>query len=372
MSRLSAFDDLTRSLWLRRLVVAVFLAGLALLVVQVLQPFVVPVIWAVILAYVTWPAHERVVRWFGGRRTAPALIMTLLLSAAIILPIIWLVVLLQSEVLNAYRHVSALLARGPKVPDVLLNLPFVGQWLRELIARIAADPGVLDAELRAFLDHSSGEFGGFIGGIGRNVAKLAIAMVSLFFMYRDGETFASQVRQVLQQFLGERAEHYVAAVGATVKAVVYGLVLAALAQGLLAGLGYWVAGLDAPIFLGALTFLVALIPFVVPFMWGGASLWLLLSGKTYAAAGLFLWGLTAVSWIDNIVRPLVISGATRIPFLLVMFGVLGGLAAFGLVGLFIGPVILAVAMAVWREWLAEKRTAAAQVSTARQAQQPGD
>jgi predicted PurR-regulated permease PerM len=91
-------------------------------------------------------------------------------------------------------------------------------------------------------------------------------------------------------------------------------------------------------------------------MWGSASVWLYLTGDTAAAIGLAIWGLTAVSWVDNIVRPLVISGATRIPFLLVLFGVLGGLAAFGLVGLFIGPVILAVIMAVWREWLAEKRS----------------
>jgi predicted PurR-regulated permease PerM len=140
--------------------------------------------------------------------------------------------------------------------------------------------------------------------------------------------------------------------------VVYGIVCAAFAQGTLAGLGYWAAGLPAPIFLGALTFLVGLVPFVVPFMWAGASLYLFLTGKTVAAVGLFIWGLTAVSWIDNIVRPLVISGSTRIPFLLVLFGVLGGLAAFGLVGLFIGPVILAVMMAIWREWIAEKRAKA--------------
>jgi predicted PurR-regulated permease PerM len=181
-------------------------------------------------------------------------------------------------------------------------------------------------------------------------------MVSLFFMFRDGEQFAAQVRRMLEQFFGAvRVEHYLHGIGATVRAVVYGIVCAAFAQGTLAGLGYWAAGLPAPIFLGALTFLVGLVPFVVPFMWAGASLYLFLTGKTVAAIGLFIWGLTAVSWIDNIVRPLVISGSTRIPFLLVLFGVLGGLAAFGLVGLFIGPVILAVVMAIWREWIAEKR-----------------
>jgi predicted PurR-regulated permease PerM len=93
----------------------------------------------------------------------------------------------------------------------------------------------------------------------------------------------------------------------------------------------------------------------VPFVWGGVALWLLATGKTWAGVFLLIWGATAISWIDNVVRPFVISSATRIPFLLVMFGVLGGLAAFGLVGLFIGPVILAVLIAVWREWLAETR-----------------
>ena len=348
-------EDLTRALWLRRLIVAGLLAGLLLLAFQVLQPFIVPVIWSVIIAYVTWPAYQRLVRLFRGQRGPAALVMTLLVAVVIVAPIVWLVVLLQTEVVGAYREITVLLSRGLQLPDFVLDLPLVGEWLRDWLARITADPNELLTEIRAFLDRSSGEFGGFIGGVGRNVVKLVISILSLYFMFRDGHVLAAQSIRGLHQFLGARVDHYVVAIGDTVKAVVYGLVLAALAQGTLAGVGYWFAGLDAPVFLGALTFLVALIPFVVPFMWGGASLWLLLNGETGAALGLFIWGLTAVSWIDNIVRPLVISGATQIPFLLVMFGVLGGLATFGLVGLFIGPVILAVLLAVWREWLAEKR-----------------
>jgi predicted PurR-regulated permease PerM len=137
------------------------------------------------------------------------------------------------------------------------------------------------------------------------------------------------------------------------KAVVWGLVATALAQGLVAGLGYWWAGMHAPVLLGAITALIALIPFGTPFAWGTIAAWLLISGDTVAGLGLIAWGVLVVSWVDNLVRPLVISNATRIPFLLVMFGVLGGLAAFGLVGLFLGPVVLAVLMAVWREWMEE-------------------
>jgi predicted PurR-regulated permease PerM len=331
-------EDLTRALWLRRLVVASLLAGLFLLAFQVLQPFIVPVIWAGILAFVTWPLHERMVVWVGGKRAVAASIMTVLLSILILAPLFWLVWLLQTEVLAAYERFLTLLARGPKLPDAILKLPVVGEWLQQQLATIAKNPAALGDTLRSWFEHSTGEFGSFVGGVGRNIAKMALALVSLFFMYRDGHHFAAQVSQMLSGFLGPRVTHYVDAIGDTVKAVVYGLFAAALAQGTLA-------------------FLVALIPFVVPFVWSSASLWLLVNGETYAALGLFIWGLTAVSWIDNIVRPLVISGATRIPFLLVMFGVLGGLAAFGLVGLFIGPVILAILVAIWREWLAEKRAA---------------
>ena len=151
--------------------------------------------------------------------------------------------------------------------------------------------------------------------------------------------------------MGDRTEGYVNAVGNTTRAVVYGIVLTAVVQGAVAGLGYWVAGLPAPATLAAVTVLIALIPFGTPVVWGSAGLWLLFTGQTTAGIGLLLWGVLVVSWVDNIVRPMLLSRASNIPFILALFGVLGGLAAFGLVGLFLGPVILAVALAVWREWL---------------------
>jgi predicted PurR-regulated permease PerM len=348
-------EELLMAQWLRRLTVVALVAVLVLLAFQVLQPFIVPVIWAGILAYVTWPVHEWLVRQFGGRRVPAALVMTLLLSAAIILPLFWLAILIKTEALPFYRELGPALA-NVVLPDYVRNLPLVGPKLQSWLEQIARDPGSIDLAVKSFFDQSSGQLTAVFGGVGRNITKLALALISLFFMYRDGDEVTVQVNHALQRFFGEvRVEHYLSAVGGTVKAVVYGLVLAALAQATLAGLGYWVAGLPAPVLFAALTFLVGLIPFAIPFMWSGASLWLFLNGDPVAAAGLFIWGATAVSWIDNVVRPLVISGATQIPFLLVLFGVLGGLAAFGLVGLFIGPVVLAVIMTVWREWNAERR-----------------
>jgi predicted PurR-regulated permease PerM len=161
------------------------------------------------------------------------------------------------------------------------------------------------------------------------------------------------VARALEQVLGPRVHNYLQAIGQTVKAVVYGLVLAATVQGVLVGIGYWVAGAGAPVFLAALTTVCGLIPFAVPVLLGGVILWLLVAGKTVAAIGLLVWGSLVVGWTDHIVRPFLISREAEIPFIVVIFGVLGGLAAFGLVGLFVGPVILAVLLAIWREWLAE-------------------
>jgi len=351
---MAAMEDIASAPWLRRLIVAALLAGLIVLAFEVLKPFIVPVIWAVILAHVTWPLYRRVLHAMKQRRAPAALLMTVAVTLALVVPAIWLAELIRTELVAAYGAFAERLAQGVTLPRFLLDLPWAGPWLTELLARIADDPGALNVEVLTWLERSAGEIGGVIGGVGRNIVKLAIAMLSLFFMYRDGESFAAQVTRVLEQSLGQRVHGYMLAISQTVRAVVYGLLAAALAQGTLAGLGYWVAGLNAPIALGALTMIAALIPFLTPVVWVGASVWLLITNHAVAGLGLFLWGLLAVSWIDNFVRPLVISNATRIPFLLVMFGVLGGVLAFGLVGLFVGPVILAVLVAVWREWLTDK------------------
>jgi len=350
--------------WLRRLIVATLLAGLVVLAFEVLAPFIVPVVWAIIIAYVSWPTNARLRERCGGRVGWAAFFMTAAITAAVIVPIVWFVLMLRIELVGAYQHFAALVAAGKlKLPEALMQLPVVGQSLREANARMPQDPAALSLGLGHLVDRSSGEIVRVLGGVGRNLGKLTIAMLSLYFMYRDGEFLAVQVKSMLEKFVGSRVDAYLDAIGSTVKAVVYGLVVTAIAQGLMAAAGYWLVGLPAPVFLGTVTALSALIPFVVPFMWGAASVWLLISGKTAAAIGLALWGAIAVAWIDNVVRPFVISSATRIPFLLVLFGVLGGLTAFGLVGLFIGPVILAMLIAVWREWLLETSAAEAEAAS---------
>jgi predicted PurR-regulated permease PerM len=348
-------EDFASAPWLRRLITVVLLAGLVLLGERVMEPFIVPLLWAAILAFVSWPAYERLLRACGGRGIIAALLMTAAVTAAVIAPLAWLAVVLRLEVVHAYHNTQELLAGGVQWPPALLRVPWLGDQLRELTLRVAQDPHALGLELRKVTDHSFDQIAHVLGGITRNVVKLVFAVVSLFFVYRGGRSFASQLADLLEQVLGPRVHNYLDAIGQTVKAVVYGLVLAALVQGVLVGLGYWIAGAGAPVFLAALTTVCGLIPFAVPALLIGVVLWLVVSGHTVAGVALGVWGGLVVGWTDHIVRPFLISREAQIPFLLVLFGVLGGLAAFGLVGLFIGPVILAVLLAIWREWLLEGR-----------------
>ena len=339
----------------RRVILALLLGALFMLGYLVLGWFIAPAIWAAILAYVTWPLYTRLRSVMHGYAMTSAVVMTLLLTTAFVLPLLWLITLMQREFVIAYQAASAYMSDGPhRLPDLITSLPWIGSRLQHFLDQITTDPAALRDQLASLARQWQGELGNLVGGAGRNALRLGFALLTLVFVYRDGESLLDQVRRVLRRFLGTRVDGYIVAIGNTTTAVLYGLVLTALAQGLLAGVGYWFAGVRAPVLFGALTALIALMPFGTPFVWGALGLWLLFSGQTLQGIGLLLWGTLVVSSVDNLIRPLVISTATQIPFLLVMFGVIGGLAAFGLIGMFIGPVIVAVLLAVWREWLEER------------------
>lgn len=345
--------DLPTAPWFRRLLVAGLILGIVLLTFSVLRPFVVPLIWGCILAYVSWPLNQWIARALRGRAGLAALLTSLAVSLAIVVPLVWLILMVRVEAVDAYAKVQAFLASKPSLPPALRELPWIGAWAQNLLEELSADPTAMRDQLVLAMEQSSVEVSRLIGGVGRNAAKLFFAVLSMFFLLRDGPRLVREARAILEGILGPRVHDYLDAVGATTQAVVYALILGAIAQGAVAGIGYWLFGVEAPALMGALTVLIALIPFGAPLVWGSLALWMLVTGNLWPGIGLLLWGVLLVSWMDNIVRPLVISNATRMPFLLVVFGVLGGVLAFGLVGLFIGPVLLAVSLAIWREWLEE-------------------
>lgn len=334
----------------RRIVPWLALVGLLLLAFMVVTPFLAPIAWAGVLAYASWPVASRIRCWCKNRDTLAASLSTALAALTFFLPLIWLVWLAQQELTNAYPALQAFLANPPPVPEALRGLPWLGDWLVHQQAALVANPQGVSSVIKAWLAAHTSDLTTLAGGVGKNLVKLIFVIVILFFFYRDGVRIVRELRYVLERFIGAQVHDYLHAVGTTTRAVVYGILLTALVQGMVAGLGYWVAGLASPVMFGVLTMILALIPFGTPLAWGAAGFWLLLQGETGAAIGVWIWGAVVVSQLDNFLRPLFISSVSPIPFLFVLFGVLGGLLAFGLVGLFIGPIVLAVIWAVWREW----------------------
>lgn len=336
----------------RRIVPWFALGGLALLAFMVIAPFFAPIAWAGVLVYASWPVAERIRRWCSGRDTLAASLATALAAITLFLPLVWLAWLAQQEISRVYPALQTFLTEPPPVSETLRGLPWLGEWLVQQQTILIANPQGVSAAVKTWFATHLNDIAMLVGGVGKNLTKLVFVVVILFFFYRDGARIVHELRHVLARFIGSQVHDYLHAAGTTTRAVIYGILLTAAIQGVAAGLGYWVAGLASPVVFGVLTAILALIPFGTSVAWGAAGFWLLLQGETSAAIGIWIWGAAVVSQLDNVLRPLFISSVSPIPFLLVLFGVLGGLLTFGLVGLFVGPIVLAVAWAVWREWAA--------------------
>lgn len=349
-------EQWTKELVIQRLLAITLLIILVILCFQVVKFFIVPALWAAIIAYVTFPIYTFFHKKVKFSPDFSAAIMTVSITLLIGIPLIIGVFVLQQEAISLYTTLVRRIKVGyVDLPDGIKNLPVIGQQIKDMLWEINKDPEGSMATFKAWIQSHL-----YYGKIALDVmlsslAKLGMALMTLFFFYRDGISLIKQIRQALRNIIGNRIDGYIDSVGATTQAVVYGIGLTALAQALLAGIGYYFAGAPNPILLTLLTFAIALIPFGTPFAWGGVSVWLLTQGHTTEGIGLALWGMLVISWVDNLIRPIVISGATKIPFIIIFIGVLGGLTAFGFVGLFIGPVVLAIGLAIWREWISQHR-----------------
>lgn len=345
-------NDLTDSKPIQYFIPGILLAGLIFLGFIVLREFLLTLTWAIIIAYVMWPPYQWLRHQFKDQASLSAAVMTAIIAAVIFLTVYWLVDMLQEETRVAYQSLVSDFAQGPyRLPDFVTRIPWLSNYLQEWVDRLNSDRAGVTAQFADWARQWLGKFAQFLGGIGRYVLKLAVILVTVFFCFRDGKEIIKQLQQGLVRFLGKYQHVYLQAAGNTTRAVVYGLVLAALGQGTLAGFGYYVAGVKAPMLFGAITALLALVPMGATLVWIPIGITLILTGQLWPGIGLLLWGFLVVSTVDNVIRPLVISGASKVPFLVVMFGVLGGLTAFGAVGLFLGPVILAVLLSVWQAWL---------------------
>lgn len=332
------------------------LAVLAIGCLVILSPFVSALLWAVILCFSTWPLYRRTERLCGGRRTLAAAVLTLLVALVLLGPLALVGVGLADNVTAVAGAVRVLLEEGPPDPPPwLAGLPLVGGRAAAYWQSLAHNGAALAAELRRYVSPAVQWVLGTGLSLGEGILYLSLSILIGFFLYRDGAAAAGRLEAALGRIAGDRGRRLLEVAGGTMQGVVYGILGACLVQGLLAAFGFWLAGVPAPVLLGVLTAVLALVPLGPALVWLPASLWLFKTGAVGWGVFIILWGLFVVGTIDNVIKPYFISRGGGLPFVLVLLGVLGGVVAFGFLGLFIGPTLLAVGYSLLREWTVIER-----------------
>lgn len=334
-----------------RLLMGLLLGGIAIGCVVVLYPFLSAILWAAILAFTTWPVYVWLRQHLHLGHSGTALLMVTIVAVIVVLPL----ALAAPDGASDAKHLNALLqgavAAGlPQAPDWLAEVPIVGNTISDLWNTWAAD---LDAMVAFFKPYFGliAEFGlSLLLGLANGVLGFVLALIVAFFFYAAGDRFASVLTALLVRIAGSRAPRLIEVTGNTVRGVVYGILGTAVAQGILTTFGLWLAGVPRPLLLGVVAGGLAVLPVGAPVVWVPSALWLLAAGHTWRGLFLFAYGLIAVSGADSVMRPYFISRGAQLPFLLTLLGVLGGALKFGLLGVFVGPVLLGVGFTLVREW----------------------
>lgn len=331
------------------------MAAIALLVIGallVLRPFVTALLSAAIMCFATWPLYQSMEAALRGRRTLAALVMTLLLILVIVLPLAFMAVTLADSVAPLVDWVRDALAHGrPLPPDWVATIPIVGgnidAWWRE-IATSEVKLAELVKKLTQPAQQAALKFGLILG---EGVLQLSLATFLGFFFYRDGAALVMAARVAVKRLAGDLEQGLFLTVGGTIQGVIYGILGTAVAQGLVALIGFLIAGVPGALLLAFLTFMLSIVPVGPPLLWGGATAWLIFQDQIGWAIFMAVWGFFVISGIDNVIKPLLISRGSNLPFVLVLIGVFGGVIAFGFVGIFIGPTLMAIGYTLARLWL---------------------
>lgn len=330
------------------------LMALALLIVgciAVLWPFLTVLMWAVILSFSTWPAYAYLRRVVGGRATLAATLMTLLVTAALLAPFAVVVAGLAENADELAEVAQKFMDEGlPDPPEWIKELPLAGATADAYWRSFVHDGARLIGELTKLLQPLRPALTAAGAALAQGLLLLALSVFLAFFFFRDGEAAAARLHTAMARLAGPRAQHLIGITTGTITGVVYGILGTALAQGLLAAIGFAIAGVPGASLLGLATFFLSIVPFGPPLLWIPAAIWLFYHGAVGWAIFLLLWGLVVVSGVDNVIKPLIISRGSNLPFVLVFLGVLGGIVAFGFLGVFLGPTLLAVGYRLLLDW----------------------
>ncbi len=338
-----------------RLLVQILMLGLLAACLWVLAPFWSALFWAAVLAVASWPLLRGLTRLLRGRTSAAAGVLTLGWMLLVAVPLVWLGFNLADHVRSVVALLKDLQVEGlPEPPAWLAGVPLFGAQLVGLWNKLDVQGAALLAALKPYL----GEVGNWLlarsAQIGGGVLELALSLVLVFFFYRDGPQLADYARSLLERLMSGRADHYLELVAGTVQRVVNGVIGTAAAQAVLALIGFLIAGVPGALVLGILTFALSLIPMGPPLVWIPASAWLIWQEQYGMGLFLAIWGLVVISGVDNVLKPYLISRGGNLPLVVVLLGVFGGILAFGFMGLFLGPTLLAVAYSLIGDWIANQ------------------
>ncbi len=343
------------------------IAGLALIIAiiaccgYVLRPFVLPILWAAILCFATWPIYELLLKWLRGRKTLASGLMVIILLLVLFIPF-FLIGLQISD--SIYYAVEWLKSHGeaslPAPPEWVKRIPVIGTAFDEYWTRLVANSGTTMSWLKPHLQGAGVWLLQHSLGVASGIFELAISVLIAFFLYRDGVVVVERLREGFQQISGDYAQHLMDVVKATVRSVVYGIIGTALAQATVAGIGFAIAGVPSPILLAMLTFFLSFLPAGPVLVWLGTAAWLFASGQTGWGIFMIAYGTLVISTIDNFIKPYIISRGSKLSFIVTFIGVIGGIMTFGFIGVFLGPTLLAVGYSLANEILIQPRSRASQ------------
>lgn len=339
----------------RRVGAGALILALVALGLWILQSFLAALLWAAVFAIASWPLYRRLAAMFPqhGRRVTAPLVFTLAIGLLFAVPFSFVALQIARETHVVISLIAQVRKSGIPVPDWVAGFPFIGHqaagWWREYLSDPYTARALLGHIDTAMLAERAREFGGEL------IHRLTIflfTLLALFFLFRDGERLGRQMLHLSDRLLGQSGERVALHMISAVHGTVNGLVLVGLAEGIVIGVAYVAVGLPNAVPVGALTGVLAVIPFGAPVVFCGAALYLMTDSGFVPAAIVLGVGFAVVFVADHFIRPILIGGTAQLPFLWVLLGILGGLETFGVLGLFLGPAIMAALVSIWREWTA--------------------
>jgi predicted PurR-regulated permease PerM len=337
-----------------RIMMGLLLGGVATGCIVVLYPFFSAILWAAILVFTTWPVYVRL-RARTGRFPA-AILMMIMTALLVVLPIALVASAGVEDAPGLLHAATNLTSIGlPEPPRWMARVPFVGRQLTETLQRWSADLNQVGATVQPYLGTIAGKVLAVLVQIAGGLLQLVLALFIGFFFWVSGDALGGTVTAIIRRIAGSYADRLLGVAGSTVRGTVYGILGTAIVQGILTGIGFYIAGVPSPVLFGGIAAFVAVLPIGAPLVWVPAAIWLALSHHLGWGIFLGVFGVTAISGADHVIRPVFISRGAQLPYLLTVLGVLGGVLSFGPLGIFLGPVLLGLGYTLAVEFAAAGR-----------------